>query len=119
MLEPSFAVEDSRPRPPGARAAPAASLAGDHVTARAPARNYRDLIKVGIALVLLAGFGGVVASQWSNLVDLYRSVRAPAVDDDDLVRPVLSQEPQRLADAAFLVQGRYDNRDGHGLLPGG
>jgi hypothetical protein len=77
MLESSFTAEDSRPRPARGRAVPAADR--DEIVTR-PARSYRDLIKVGVALVLLAGFIGVVASQWSNMVDFYRSVRAPAVE---------------------------------------
>ena len=76
MLESSFTAEDARPRPSRGRAAAADR---DEIVTR-PARSYRDLIKVGVALVLLAGFIGVVASQWGNMVEFYRNLRTPAVE---------------------------------------
>ena len=80
MLESSFAVDDSRPRALRGRSAQSEVSDDEETKPRRPARSYRELIKVGIAVVLLAGVGGVVASQWRNMVEFYRSVRAPSTE---------------------------------------
>ena len=36
---------------------------------------------------------------------------AAAIDDNDLSRLVLAQQGERVAQATFLIQSRYDNRD--------
>ena len=106
MLESSFTAEDSRPRPPGERGMPSAAEEGDEIAAR-PARSYRDLIKVGAALVVLAAFGGIVASQWHSVVEVYRSVRAPAAEAANEPAAVAAAAP---AAAASTTQPKIAER---------
>jgi hypothetical protein len=43
-----------------------------------PGRSWRDKIKLAAILVLLAGFGSVVAWQWSNMTMLFGALRGPS-----------------------------------------
>ena len=82
MLEPSFAVEDSRPVPPKARRAPA-PIEDDEEFEReqvAPRRSYAGLMRVIAALVIVVALVGLAYWQWQNMVGLYRAFRAPATD---------------------------------------
>ena len=49
------------------------------------------------------------------LGDRTSSIVAAAVDHENLVRPLFTQELQCSAQAAFLVESRYDNRNAHEL----
>jgi Fe-S-cluster containining protein len=45
-----------------------------------------------------------------------RGIAASAIYHKDLVRALLPEQKQCVADAAFFIQGRYDNRDAHARL---
>jgi hypothetical protein len=75
MLEPSLAVDESRPIPPRARQAPPQ---GEIERAPIPRRNYADLIRVAIAVVIVAGIGSLLIWQWPNIAAIYSTLWAPA-----------------------------------------
>jgi hypothetical protein len=77
MLEPSFGMDEARPLPNRARP-PRPLREEDEDFVPAPRRSYRDLIRVGVAVLLVAFIGGTLAWQWPNMASLYRSLRAPA-----------------------------------------
>ena len=106
MLEPSFALDDSRPVPPKTRRAPPLPSEDDEDYERAdeearPRRSYRDLIAkasviVGVLLVI-AAIAALLQWQWPNMVALYRSFRAPAVEIAREVPPVATRKiPDRI-----------------------
>jgi hypothetical protein len=73
-VEPMDGADMARPFPPNRR-----GIAGEEAAERqAPQRSYRDLIRAGIALVLLGIVSGALASQWPRMVSFYHSLRAPA-----------------------------------------
>jgi hypothetical protein len=78
MLEPSFGMDEARPLPNRARL-PQRGRDDDELET-APRRSYRDLIRVGVALLIVAGIGGTLAWQWPNMAALYRSLRAPSTE---------------------------------------
>jgi len=84
MLESSFAVDDAHPLAPDAHASPHA--VGDEYAYEdfedevAPRRSYRTLIKSLAAAGVVVALAGIVVWQWPNMVALYRSFRAPAVE---------------------------------------
>jgi hypothetical protein len=89
MLESSFAVDDSRPIVPKARRGPPPPLEDDAEVEPAgrearPRRSYRNLVvkilPVVAIIVAIAGIAGLLQWQWSNMVWLYRAVRAPATE---------------------------------------
>jgi hypothetical protein len=89
MLESSFALDDQHPVSPRTRRGPPPpiedelGLEEEEFTPQ-PRRSYRNLIVKGAlvgAIVLgLAGLVGLFMWQWPNMVALYRSFKAPAVE---------------------------------------
>ena len=112
MLEPSFIVDDSRPVPPRTRQQPPT----DDIEPRPPSRySFADLLRMAVALVIVAGVGSVLIWQWPNLTSLYRMMRAPApeVVQDTPQAPARSKIPDRIepggqpaADAGAAVAQR-------------
>ena len=45
-----------------------------------PPRSYRNLIKAGVVALVFIAVGGLLLWQWPNMVALYSSFRAPAVE---------------------------------------
>jgi hypothetical protein len=89
MLEPSFALDDSRPVPPKGRRAPPPVDGEEEDYERTdedarPRRSYRDLIAKGLVVVavllVIAAIAALFQWQWPNMVAAYRSFRAPAVE---------------------------------------
>jgi hypothetical protein len=79
LHERSFRGDDSRPLPPHMRAQPSAEEE-DEDEQRAPQRSFRDLMKIAVAVLILAGISGLMVWQWPNMVALYRYVRAPSTE---------------------------------------
>jgi hypothetical protein len=81
----SYSFDDAHPAPPYERRGPPpiedefAYEEADHDEV-APRRSYRDLIKGLAVAVVIIGVGGLLLWQWPNLVGIYRSFRAPAVE---------------------------------------
>jgi hypothetical protein len=106
MLEPSFALDDSRPVPPKGRRAPPLPSEDDDAYERPqedarPRRSYRDLIAKGLVVVavllVIAAVAALFQWQWPNMVALYRSFRAPAVETAREVAPVATRKiPDRI-----------------------
>ena len=99
MLEPSFALDDSRPIPPkGRRALTPVDDDQDYERpdedAR-PRRSYRDLIAKGLVLaavvLVIAAIAALLQWQWPNMVALYRSFRTPAVETVREVPPATTR----------------------------
>jgi len=89
MLESSFALDDQRPIPTKTRRAPPPPIEDElefeqEDEAARPRRSYRNLIVKGLlvaAIVIgIAGIAGLLQWQWPNMVALYRSFKAPAVE---------------------------------------
>jgi hypothetical protein len=84
MLESSFPFDDSHPAPGKERRGPPPPLEDDLEFEPdedvAPRRSYRDLIRGLAVAVVIIGIGGLLLWQWPNLVEFYRSFRAPAVE---------------------------------------
>jgi hypothetical protein len=76
MLEPSFIVDESRPVPPRGRQAPPPEIERERV--QTPRRSYGDLIRIAIAVVIVAGIGSLLIWQWPNMVAIYGMLTAPA-----------------------------------------
>jgi hypothetical protein len=99
MLEPSYEADDEHPalRREGRAPPSAAEDELDYVLAEeevAPRRSYRDLTK-GLAVAGLIIFvGGVLLWQWPNMVALYRSLRAPAVETAHETPPPTAARPK-------------------------
>src|SRR5215470_4472053 len=84
MLESSYAVDDSQPPAHDAHAA-ADAIEDEYIYEEAeedlpPRRTYRGLIRGLIAAAGVVAVVGIGIWQWPNMVELYRSFRAPAVD---------------------------------------
>jgi hypothetical protein len=73
MLEPSFVVDDSRPIPPRARQALPAEVEREQI----PRRSYGDLIRIAVAVAIVAGIGGLLLWQWPNMAAIYSALWAP------------------------------------------
>jgi hypothetical protein len=109
MLEPSF-IDESRPVPPRQRQAPV-----DDIEHPKPSRfAFGDLVRMGVALVIVASLGSLLLWQWPNLASVYRMMRAPApeVVQDTPQVPTTRKIPDRIepgaqqADAAAAVAQR-------------
>ena len=86
MLEPSFPVDDAQSAPSGEGHAPPpppfeeAEFEPEDDEGVRPRGSYRELTK-GLAIAGIIIFvGGLLLWQWPNMVALYRSFRAPAVE---------------------------------------
>ncbi len=84
MLESSYAVDDAQPPAHDAHA-PTDAIDDEYVYEEAeedlaPRRTYRGLIRGLIAAGVVVLIVGIGVWQWPNMVALYRSFRAPAVD---------------------------------------
>jgi hypothetical protein len=76
MLEPSFVVDESRPSPPRARQAPAPEVEREQI----PRRSYADLIRIAVAVVIVAGIGSLLIWQWPNMAAIYSMLWAPPAE---------------------------------------
>jgi hypothetical protein len=98
MLEPSFAVDDSHPLAPDQHAATEAIgeeyAYDDYEDDVAPRRSYRGLIKGVAAAAIGIVIIGIGVWQWPNMVALYRSFRAPAVDTAREAPPPAAARPK-------------------------
>jgi hypothetical protein len=72
MIEPSL---DDETRPPPRPYMPP-PVSDDDIPA-APRRSFRELIKVALILLVIAGFGGALAIAWPSITQFYRTLRAP------------------------------------------
>jgi hypothetical protein len=84
MLESSFALDDAHPLAPDANASTHAAddeyTYDDYEDDVAPRRSYRPLIKSLVAAAVVVALAGIGVWQWPNMLALYRSFRAPAVE---------------------------------------
>jgi hypothetical protein len=84
MLESSFALDDAHPLAPDANASTHAAddeyAYDDYEDDVAPRRSYRPLIKSLAAAAIVVALAGIAVWQWPNMLALYRSFRAPAVE---------------------------------------
>jgi hypothetical protein len=79
MLEPSFTVDESRPVPPRVRQTPPP---GEVERDPIPRRDYGDLIRIAIAVVIVGGIGSLLIWQWPNIAAIYSMLWAPAQQAD-------------------------------------
>jgi hypothetical protein len=98
MLESSYAVDDSQPPAHDAHARTDA-IEDEYIYEEAeedlpPRRTYRGLIRGLIAAVVVVGIVGIGVWQWPNMVELYRSFRAPAVDTARDAPPPAATRPK-------------------------
>lgn len=97
MLEPSFALDDSHPLAPDEQAAGDAAE-GEYYEELdedvAPRRSYRGLIKGLAAAAVVVVIVGLGVWQWPNMVALYRSLRAPAVETAREAPPAATTRPK-------------------------
>ena len=120
MLEPSFAVDESRPVPPRGRAA---QQRADVDRGFVPRRSYAGLVRIAVAVVALLVVVGVAYWQWPNLQTIYASLTTPAppppeqTNDDQQTSPQQrkmtdriepggkpTQQPQQQGDVANVAQ---------------
>jgi hypothetical protein len=90
MLEPSFAVDESRPLPPRARQA---QLPSEVERVKPPRVSYGDMTRIAIAAVIVVAIGGLLLWQWPNLVAMYSLLWAPPAEvvKDDNPPPIVSK----------------------------
>ena len=86
MLEPSFTTEEEvRPPKRGRQPPPPPPVMDDEVPAKRrslrPQRSFRELIKGGVVLLVVAALGGVLLWQWPNMVAAYQKMRTPSVTE--------------------------------------
>src|SRR6266446_5355772 len=98
MLESSYAVDDAQPPAHDAHA-PTDVIDNEYVYEEseedlAPRRTYRGLIRGLIAAAVVVLFVGIGVWQWPNMVALYRSLRAPAVDTAHDAPPPAATRPK-------------------------
>jgi hypothetical protein len=79
MLEPSFTVDEPRPAWLKGPSPLHALDESDAEVRPARTRSYRDLMRVAVSVVVIAGVAGLVAWQWPAITLLYRWARTPAV----------------------------------------
>jgi len=99
MLESSYPLDDSHPPPDQDRYASTAAIDDEYAYEEAdedvaPRRRYGDLIKGLVAAAVVAVLVGIGVWQWPNMVALYRSFRAPAVDTARDVPPPATTRPK-------------------------
>ncbi len=99
MLESSFPLDDSHPPPDQDRYASTAGIDDEYAYEEAdedvaPRRRYGDLIKGLVAAAVVVVLVGIGVWQWPNMVALYRSFRAPAVDTARDVPPPATTRPK-------------------------
>ena len=86
MLEPASGLDESHSAIPQERRAPPPvedDLEFEEEEAEEearPPRSYRNLIKGAVAALVFIVVGGLLLWQWPNMVALYSSLRAPAVE---------------------------------------
>jgi hypothetical protein len=98
MLESSYAVDDAQP-PAHDIHAPTDAIDDEYVYEEpeedsAPRRTYRGLIRGLIAAAVVVLVVGTGVWQWPNMVALYRSFRAPAVDTAHDAPPPAATRPK-------------------------
>jgi hypothetical protein len=98
MLESSYAVDDAQPPAHDAHA-PTDAIDDEYVYEEseedlAPRRTYRGLIRGLIAAAAVVLVVGIGVWQWPNMVALYRSFRAPAVDTAHDAPPPAATRPK-------------------------
>jgi hypothetical protein len=98
MLESSYAVDDAQPPAHDAHA-PTDVIDDGYVYDEseedlAPRRTYRGLIRGLIAAAAVVLIVGIGVWQWPNMVALYRSFRAPAVDTAHDAPPPAATRPK-------------------------
>ena len=98
MLESSYAVDDAQPPAHDAHA-PTDVIDDEYVYEEseedlAPRRTYRGLIRGLIAAAVVVLIVGIGVWQWPNMVALYRSFRAPAVDTAHDAPPPAATRPK-------------------------
>jgi hypothetical protein len=76
MLEPSFTVDESRPVPPRVRQAAPPEVERES----APRRSYGELIRIAIAVAIVAGIGSLLIWQWPNMTAIYSMLWAPPAE---------------------------------------
>jgi hypothetical protein len=84
LLEPSFTVDESRPVPPRGRQTPPSEVRRRPIARR----NYGDLIRIAIAVVIVGGIGSLLIWQWPNIAAIYSMLWAPAQQADQTPPPV-------------------------------
>jgi hypothetical protein len=98
MLESSYAVDDAQPPAHDAHA-PTDVIDNEYVYEEpeedlAPRRTYRGLIRGLMAAAVVVLIVGIGVWQWPNMVALYRSLRAPAVDTAHDAPPPAATRPK-------------------------
>jgi hypothetical protein len=98
MLESSYAVDDAQPPAHDAHA-PTDVIDDEYVYEESeedltPRRTYRGLIRGLIAAAVVVLIVGIGVWQWPNMVALYRSFRAPAVDTAHDAPPPAATRPK-------------------------
>jgi hypothetical protein len=99
MLESSYAVDDAQP-PAQDRYASTDAIDDEYAYEEADEdvaprrRRYGDLIKGLVAAAIVVVLVGIGVWQWPNMVALYRSFRAPAVDTARDVPPPAATRPK-------------------------
>jgi hypothetical protein len=98
MLESSYPLDDAEP-PAHDRHAQTAAIHEEYIYEEPdedvpPRRRYGDLIKGLVAAAVVVVLIGVGVWQWPNMVALYRSFRAPAVDTARDVPPPAATRPK-------------------------
>jgi len=100
MLESSYPLDDSHPPPDHDWRASTAAIDDEYAYEEAdedvapPRRRYGDLIKGLVAAAVVVVLVGIGVWQWPNMVALYRSFRAPAVDTARDVPPPAATRPK-------------------------
>jgi hypothetical protein len=100
MLESRYPLDDSHPPPDQDRYASTAAIDDEYAYEEADEdvaprrRRYGDLIKGLVAAAVVVVLIGIGVWQWPNMVALYRSFRAPAVDTARDVPPPAATRPK-------------------------
>jgi hypothetical protein len=98
LLEPSL---DDETRPPPRPYMPPPAEHED--LAPTPRRSFRDLIKIAVALLIVAGLGGALAMMWPSMAQFYRSLRTPSTSEN-----ASDQTPASQAGRSNKIGDRYE-----------